>query len=464
MPIIVISDPADQVPTWEFDPVSEDAANAPLDVSTGSDYAVVEWSAPSPSPEILYASSVDTEGERLASTRYRNRTVSITIRVNGAAQLATLEGKIAKLTRKGPGGVSGTLKHTDQEGEVRIFDVVSVTGYEFTYDHLHSRQNITMARITLECWPFKRGEEQDLGDNVETTLPCLRFTDTIPGDVDALGRLEIDNDQATAQGWAIWGVRSRYYSSDASAALFFQAEACTISSGAAAVGPAGASGSGSNTVLHSALDSAIYDNTIILGTGSTPRTSHLGAYRVFTRVQVPNTNTGTVSVRLDWSGGNVTTENDPVSIDPSYEASWRILDLGQVDIQPRLTGTDGWDGVLAATSTVTGDDIYFDWIMLVPIDESSGEVSTGSTNTDPVQASAGLSVRWNGVASQGSSGSTDWFNSPNFRGDRLRLPPAGAEGRTCEVIVKMSRGVPLTEADSATDDLSARLYVTPRYL
>jgi hypothetical protein len=102
--------------------------------------------------------------------------------------------------------------------------------------------------------------------------------------------------------------------------------------------------------------------------------------------------------------------------------------------------------------------------MLVPIDESSGEVSTGSTNTDPVQASAGLSVRWNGVASQGSSGSTDWFNSPNFRGDRLRLPPAGAEGRTCEVIVKMSRGVPLTEADSATDDLSARLYVTPRYL
>jgi hypothetical protein len=461
MPIIVTeSTPVvSTAAAWEFDPLSEDAANVNLPLAM-PDYGVLEFNAPMPAPDVLYASSVDTEGENPASTRFRNRTVTLRVDVWGRAALSALEFKVAKLIRE-----KGTLLYTLPGGEEIVFDVLGVDTFEFPHGIEWDTRELATVTLALTCRPFGRGPEVDLGDNVETSLPWLIWTEAdIPGTWTALGRLEIDNDVATAQAWAIWGIRSRHYSSDASAALGWQAESCTVTSGAVATGPAGASGGASNnTVRNQSLTTGVWDPTIILGTGSSPRTSHVGSYRVFTRVQAPTSNTGTTSVRLEWGSGLGTNENAAVSVDPSYEGTWRILDLGQIDIPERLVGANGWDGVIAATTTAATGDLYFDWIMLVPIDESSGEATTVSS-INVAQASATLSVRWDGVITQAASGGTSWYPSPQFRGDYLRIPPSGDEGRVAEIIVKMSRGEPLAGADSAIDDLSARMYVMPRYL
>jgi hypothetical protein len=456
MPFIVTSTPSvvSTLAAWEFDPLSEDAANVNLPLAM-PDYGVLEFSAPMPQPDVLYASSVDTEGENPASVRFRNRTITLSVDVFGRAALSALEFKLAKLIRE-----KGTLLHTLPAGEEIVFDVLAVDTFEFPHDIKWDVSELATVTISLTCKPLWRQAEIVLSDHSETTSPWLVFTETdIPGSWYSDARLEIDNDQATAQGWAIWGIRSRHYDSAASAALTFQAESVTITSGSATAGPAGASGT---TVLNAGLPTGTWDSTLILGTGSTPRTSHVGGYRVFTRVQVPNTNAGTVSVRFEW-GTSATNTNPAVAIDPSYEASWRILDLGTINIPEPLTGTGGWDGTIQATSTSAGDDIYFDWIMLVPVDESWGEVLTTTAAGAPIAASRTLSVRSNGVVRNSATVSTYW-TAPPFRGDYLRLPPAGAEGRTLEVIVKMSRGMLLTGADSAIDDLSARLYVTPRGL
>ena len=96
----------------------------------------------------------------------------------------------------------------------------------------------------MTCKPLGRGPEVDLGDNTETTLPWLVFTEaSVPGTWPGRGRLVIDNDSSTAQAWVIWGIQSRYYSAAASAALAWQAESLTALSGSATnAGPAGASG------------------------------------------------------------------------------------------------------------------------------------------------------------------------------------------------------------------------------
>lgn len=48
--------------------------------------------------------------------------------------------------------------------------------------------------------------------------------------------------------------------------------------------------------------------------------------------------------------------------------------------------------------------------------------------------------------------------------DNPRLPPAGLEGRTCEVFIKDSRGDFDLLPDSATDDISARIFYRPCWL
>jgi hypothetical protein len=52
----------------------------------------------------------------------------------------------------------------------------------------------------------------------------------------------------------------------------------------------------------------------------------------------------------------------------------------------------------------------------------------------------------------------------SYRGSYLRVPPAGAEGRTVRFIVKPCRNDPDTMPDTAFDDISAKLFVTPRHL
>jgi hypothetical protein len=357
------------------------------------------------------------------------------------------------------------LKRTSAAGEVRTYDILAADDFQRPLDVTYYAGLLAQVSYQLTAKPYSRGTEVDLGLNT-TTGATLVFTETgLAGDVLGLGRMVFTNNTATAQRWLIWGIQSRHYSSAGTAALFYEAESLTLGSGALNAGPAGASGTGNKTVYDNGLEttpsaSMYYDGT------------HVGSYRVYARVQVPATNTGTVSVRLTWSHHTLIASNSWVAIDPAHEGTWRIVDLGTVSLTTAATGPQGWRASWQALSTASsGDAIHWDWVMLVPIDEGSG-VAFGSDDNGPtyaLEASGGaeLSSRYY-VARLGGT----YYGPVSYAGDYLLVPPSGAEGRTVRVIAKVSRGLQgapadapvATGSDAGIDGFSARLFYTPRYL
>jgi hypothetical protein len=444
---------------------------SPLLIGPGSNYGLREGTEfPAAPLDVMYASSVDMDGELPVHRRYGNRTLTVKLMMDDStgALLAALQAKYAKFQRSG-----GTLKRVLPNGDVRIYDILAADGWSPSYDFAYWLGDVVEVTMTLPAAPLSRGVEVDLGDNVETTLPALIFTDSVPGDVEGLGRLVIDEDQAQLQRTVMWGIQCANYSSASTANLFFQAEALTVLAGATAVGPAGASGAGSNTIFNTSLSNlAFISQWQLSGT-------HAGTFRAFARFQVPVTNTGTVSLRMYYQSGlDPFNYGDTVSFASStYGGNWLLVDLGLVNARTALKGTRSLTIGLDAMSTTLNDDLYTDWLMLIPGDEGSGCASSSLAGADPINplnASGTMQVDYQSVESRVSAGTT-WGRPAKYEGDYLMVPPSGPEARTVRVIVKASRGrlfgpvLPAgfsasNYADAGIDDISARLYVTPRYV
>lgn len=74
-----------------------------------------------------------------------------------------------------------------------------------------------------------------------------------------------------------------------------------------------------------------------------------------------------------------------------------------------------------------------------------------------------LELRHNGIDREDAAGAT-WGRVSSYNGTYLRVPPSGQESRGTRVILKPCRYDPTVLPDGAIDDVSARLFVTPRYL
>lgn len=456
MPII-ISGPLPVTQTLTLDALAEDAANTPLELNGGDGIGVLEMSFPAPPAKLQYASSVDTEGSLLASAGYENRSISLKVDCEDYNALVALQAKVAKIARE-----QGTLTWVTPTGETITFDLLAAPNYEATFDHAFLA-GVTSVSFAFDAAPFGRGPEITLADHVETTAPALIFTETgIKGDVPGGVEITVDNDAATDQIGLVWGVRSRYYSSASTAALYKEAETLTgLGGAAAAVGSAGASGAGSNVMKQTTLGTGL---ARMFGTGDF---THIGAYRVFARVFAPVTNAGTVSVRFGWTGlGVAEIQNDSVTLDSALEGSWQLVDLGQINIPVAPVGTQVWTGFFYAMSTTGTDDLEVDFLLFVPIDEGDGQI----TGTGPGSGYSAI------AASSSSLLSSDgvfvletgrWQRPYLYEGDYPRIPPAGLGGRTVEWVFKASRAPivsPPTAADGAIDAISARITYTPRYL
>lgn len=359
----------------QFDPTSEDAANSPLSVMDSS-YKVVSHSYPAPQLNVLYASSIDTEGEIPASRRYSNRQISMTLEMVDATGnlLSALQAKVTKIAREG-----GTLKRTMPNGDIVVFDLLSAETFDPTFNLAYVIGNMVQVDLVFAAKPFGRGAEVTLSAHNETSLPCLVFTETaITGDVPALGRLTISDAQAVDQAWAVWGLQCLNYDSSSDASLFYQAESRTpFGAAVTAAGPSGASGAGSNVIQHTNLATSYQ---AIMGTqasGGGNHLKHVGDFTVYARVQVPTSNAGTVTVAMEWGEGDFRryTRNASVDVDPALEGNWVILNLGQIHPTKVVAGTQRWEGRFLAKSTSSADDINFDCLFIVPVTEGSGEVS-----------------------------------------------------------------------------------------
>lgn len=345
---------------------------------------LLERSSPAPAPIVGKAGGVDTEGEIPVSWRWPNRTVRLVVEIFGATSEATLhalEAVVAQVGREG-----GTLTWTTPGGRVVIFDLITYTGYEPTFDIEFTTAGTSIVTVELEAKPFWRGTPVTLADHTETTLPALVFTETaIDGSVPALGKLVIDEDDADDQAWVVWGQRQRNYSAAAAAALFFKADVLSPA-------PVGAPPSGAvSTNASSATVFPVWQELCRgqLNSGGA-YFSHVGGYRVFARVYGASGNSEDLEFMLEWSEGDGLRPNrEPViTYEKAWNGSWRLVDLGTVDITEVDTGVQRWAPRVLVRGEGTADTAYLDYVFLVPVDEGAGEVRAAYSVPTPTTYNA----------------------------------------------------------------------------
>lgn len=445
----------------------------PLEIGPGDDLRLREFSVPAPPQTVQYAGSVDTEGSLIAGRKHENRVIGMSILCTTAASLRSLQAKIGKVAREG-----GTLKWIQPNAEVVTFDLLTADTLAPAINKLFYVRTgaFVEVQVSLVAKPYGRGTEVALSaSSAATANQPLVFTKTgIKGDWFGVGKLRITN-ASNDKSHAVWGIQSRYYSSASSAALFLEAESATAINAVADAGPSGASGGGANkTMLHSNV------GTSLAASFALENLSHVGTFRVFTRVQVPSTGgAGTVSVAKFHSvdGSSIGPIDDPVDVTDhtgstaAVHDTWVILDLGTLTIPPPVLGTNAWMLRLLAQSTTSTDDIYYDWVALVPADEGYGMAYHGVNGSEGplVTSSEHLDVTDRGVF---PTDGTSYRRAQVYEGDYLRVPPAGPESRTLRVFAMLA-GAEDSSVWQATagsfdgtnlDAITATLTYVPRYL
>lgn len=192
----------------------------------------------------------------------------------------------------------------------------------------------------------------------------------------------------------LWGLRSRYYDSATTAALFYEAEALSAFNGAASISAASASGGsyvGITPASFSLLRTWMGMLSTTIASGSAAMT-HKGTYRVWARVQTsgvasnPNPPIGSeAQVRFAWGVGSLSVPivNDAVQIPGLTSAgtlSWYLVDLGQIRIDPAAIGNNQWFGVVQAycdggtSGGAAPFQIGVDCLYFQPLDDSAGRL------------------------------------------------------------------------------------------
>jgi hypothetical protein len=450
-----------------LDPTSE-GTGTQLDITDSTlGYFLISHEYPDPDPDVVQAGSVDTEGATPAAGKHQTRTVAAVVRcvqpTGGSPSIGTivsnLQRKVGKLFREG-----GTYRRVLPSGDTITFDVLQFSArVTVPADKRWVVRQAVDVTLTFTCKPYGRlAAVTTLGSHTATTKQPNVFTETgIKGDVTALASLRVTNAGTNSKAVVIWGVQSRYYDSASTAALFLEAENATASPAAANPGPTGASGGGTNkTMLCTDIGTGAAKQFTFSGL------THVGGFRLYARVQAPVTNTGIVHMEAGWTPPTTasTIHNDSVelsSFGSAAEGAWLLADLGLVNITQARLGTHSWSLTIYAGSTVATDDLYVDWVALVPVDEGFGLAKDFAIAT-----SRGFEASDHDVFYQNTA--TQWIR-PFFEGDYLRIPPAGAEARTLRMIV-ICTGADLNtdgrvfSADDLDADTAQLVSYTPRYL
>jgi hypothetical protein len=280
---------------------------------------------------------------------------------------------------------SGTYRRIAPGFNPVTYDLRSLEVTETPQEDISHAMKRAEVGIAFEALPGGRGPEIQIGGNTdELVKPAVSLlAENIPGDMPALGRLQLEDRQGQLQLAAWWGIQQDNYSAAASAELFYEAESRTPVGLAALAANGSASGAGNNVIRHSKLVNAWQAVLSTQAAGGGAHLSHVGSYRVLARLSHPPINTGEVSVRLAWTQGDFVNvaENDPVTFNvDERETDFSIEDLGIVTLEQAPAGTtQRWEGRVLAKSTTNSGWVEVDWLLLIPIDEGSGEARAAAT-------------------------------------------------------------------------------------
>lgn len=273
--------------------------------------------------------------------------------------LYDIQEKIEKLADEG-----GTLKRILPDGSWMVFDIeeASFVG-EWSKPFNQGQQEFSFELI---CRPGARLAPVTYAAREEKTLPILTFTEVdVPGNMDALGDLLVEDIQGVDRAFAAVALASRFLDTSANAEPFYEAEGRTRLSGAVISG--------------ATIQATLFDEfTPYLSTRSSAGTytTHVGAQKIFARVKRPNANTGEFAIKLEYAQGDLLRWRglDPVTFGAgALEEEWIWVDLGVVRLNGVAIGTQRWEGRVSMRSTVTGDTAQIDSLAILPCEEFYGE-------------------------------------------------------------------------------------------
>lgn len=323
--------------------------------------------------------------------RLPNRHVTIPLRLTqrGTVTFDTirrqLQAKVGLFQRE-----QGWLSRVTSAGTL-FADVVNAS-LKLGGDWMQANRSIDVnAELALELSPDWYGAEVTLDDMVETTasgiyrvLKLSSADAAISGDYPARVRIVVDDDQGASQLGIMWGFRSRYYDSAATAALNYQAEALTPLdvAGTATV-------SSTLCVQHANLTT---DWTPVLSTqavGGGAHMTHRGTYRAWARCYTTSaagvTLVPQITVRLLYDVGDLTLPTELAGKAIPTASNWCMLDLGEIRLDAAPVGTHRWQGQIQAKAVAAGQNIAIDQVFFQPLDDGAGLL------TAPVQLAPVLS-------------------------------------------------------------------------
>lgn len=246
------------------------------------------------------------------------------------------------------------------------------------------------AVLQLELSPEWLGEwveePENGGDGVDGTGEVIRLLEPDRGDQPAPIEITVEDVDSVSRRGIVWCLRSRHYSSDATAALAYEAEVLTPLDTATVATVSGASGGGSNNVVQHASLATGWTPVLSTDINNVGPMTHAGSYRAWARVRT--TSTTAVRVRLAWeTGDTVNPHTNPSATVPASGEFYR-LDLGIVALTyPRLTG-QAWHGTVQAAGENGGENLSVDRIWFQALDDFAGEVVAPLAVAGPAAYSA----------------------------------------------------------------------------
>lgn len=452
----------------KLDPAAIDSSRFELDINSNSTGILIGGTSSGTGPDwgqaaiTAYESQQGQYGNTVSAFIYPNRTVTIPLLLASETAFSDLRMKVGLLQREG-----GSILRQRLGGDAMYADIVnaSLTVPDVWLETGGVEPNVS---LVLECSPDFYGDEIAL-DAITAVGYCDQLlkqdgeTAVIQGDYPARCRLAVGNASASNQRGLLWGFRSRYYKSAASASLVQLAAAGTY-----LMPVAGFSSlvSGSQYYGGHAIQSAPTGGglTVLM---QLLNVTHVGTYAVYARVFPPSG--AAVTLQMQAGVGNAPL-NPPVTA-PVPGGVGQIVNLGVVRIDPvpvTIGASGSWYAQVFASGPGIATGVACDVVWLQPLDESAG-VGSGSDNVYfDLLIDGSVDIRTEGPYQLNADGSQN--GTIVTYGDLPRLPPSGLEARPCELLVKPSLGgMPSNTdldntGDQNIDSFTAQVHYRPTWM
>lgn len=352
-----------------------DPDDAPLALSTANGFDVIGPVRFRPArKEKLWASNIDSEGERAAGSKTSNAETTLPLRLTGGSEAlfqqrqVALDEKYHKLEKEG-----GVLRVVQPNGSYADWEIRDVAGGEKLFDNRYLHSWRTEDEITFVTAPFGESQEEVLGTfTTAAGREALGAVVSVGGSAEALVRAIVKDKAARDRWWLRWGRESRNYSSAATADYEYAATALTPLSPATVT---------EGVVRHSSLGESWQPivSTEVAGVG---HMTHLGVFEVYAIVKPNQFNLGETHIALEWGPGDLS--RGMVNASFVFEQKSALLNkevlisLGEVRIEPPANGVPRWQGRIIAKSTPSalgGDVLDVRKLILMPVAEGNAELS-----------------------------------------------------------------------------------------